>query len=179
MHFIHELLNKSIKDKNYQFLKLDSKISENLKRDYNLMLLNITIKDLYEHSNISTKYRRQIKDFSDKNKFIIKKIYKENKEIETIDLLNLTFRELFKIFRRKIKSIDDFILEMRINQIPLLNSPELHDIETFFNEIREQEIDKNEKKEDINEYIDDIKLLCSNYEEWFLNKKGRKRNKKF
>ena len=174
MHFIHNIVNKSFKNKNFQFLKLNSKISENLKRDFNLKLLDTKIKDLYEESDISTKYRRQIKDSSDKNKFLIKIIYEEKKEIETINLLNLTFRELFNIFRRKIKNIDDLQLEMKINKIPLLSTG-LNDVETFFDEIRAQEIDKNEKNEDINEYLKKIEKLCKYYEEWFLIKKGRNR----
>ena len=174
MHFIHDIVNKSFKNKNYQFLKLDSKISENLKKDFNLKLLDTKLKDLYEKSDISTKYRRQIKDSSDKNKFLIKIIYEENKEIETIKLLNLTLRELFNIFRRKIKNIDDLQLEMKINNIPLLSN-ELDDVEKFFDEIKAQEIDKNEKNEDINEYLGKIEKLCKYYEEWFLIKKGRNR----
>ena len=42
--FIHNLLNKSLKDKGMKFLKLNSKLNEVLKRDYNLELLNRTNK---------------------------------------------------------------------------------------------------------------------------------------
>ena len=174
IRFINEILNKSVKNKNYEFLKLDSKISENLKKDFNLQLLDATIKDIYNNSKISTKYRRQIKDSSDKNKFLIKIIFEEKREIETINILNLTFRELFDIFRRKIKNIDDIELKMKIAEIPLF-STKLNDIENFFDEVRSKEIDKNEKVEVINEYLNKINKLCIYYEEWFLIKKGRNR----
>ena len=144
-------MNKSIKNPLFKFLKLNSKISENLKKDFNLKLLDTTIKDLYENSQISTKYRRQILDSSDKNRCLIKIIYKEKRETDTINILNLTFRELFNIFRRKIKNIDDMELEKKISEIPLLCSNQLNDIENFFYEVRVQEMDKNEKFENVNE----------------------------
>ena len=75
LSYTHNILNKSITDKKLHFLKLNSEINENLKRDYNLNLLNTTFKEIYEKSSISTKYRKQIKDGFDKNKQIIKKIY--------------------------------------------------------------------------------------------------------
>ena len=178
MDFCHKLLNRSIKDKNLQFLKLNSKINENLKRDYNIELFKKTIQDLYENSPISSKYRKQIKECSNKNKMIIQEIYKkENEEIEAIKILKLTYGELFQIFRKKIAGISPE-LEDKIKDITLLQSDEFNDINKFFNEIREQEINKNELLEDTDEYLNNVKNLCLNYEDWFNDKKGRNRKKK-
>ena len=58
--YIHNKINKSIKNKDFHLLRFNSKISENLKKDYNIKLMNTTFKHLYENTNISTKYRKQI-----------------------------------------------------------------------------------------------------------------------
>lgn len=178
MDFCHKILNRSIKDRNLQFLKLNSKINENLKKDYNVELYKKKLQDLYENSPISCKYRKQIKECSNKNKMIIQELYaKKDEEIEAIKLLNLTYGELFRIFRKKIASISPE-LENKIKDITLLQSNEFNDINKFFNEIREQEIKKKEPLEDINEYLNNVKNLCLTYEDWFNEKQGRNRDKK-
>ena len=177
LSYTHNILNKSIKEKKLHFLKLNSEINENLKRDYNLNLLNTTFKEIYEKSSISTKYRKQIKDGFDKNKQIIKKIYEKNEEIEAIKILNLTYRELFNVFRRNIKNISSE-LETKIKDISILNENEFKNINNFFEEIENQEKYKNESEENIKNYLENIKKLCLYYEEWFLCKKGRNRSKK-
>ena len=177
INFFHNLLNKSLKDKNLQFLKLDSKISENLKKDFNIELLNTKLKYLYYKTSISTKYRKQIKNSFNKNKLIIKKIYEDKKENETIKILNLTIRDLFNIFIRKIRDID-YDLQMKIKDINVLDEDEFNKINIFFDEIERQEIKKNESKDEIEDYIYNIKNLCLTYEEWYANKRGRNRTKK-
>ena len=174
LNFCHNLLNESISDKNMQFLKLNSLINENLKKEFNLNLLNTKIKDLYQFSKISSKYRKQAKEFSDKNKYIIEKINEDNVEIQTIKILDLTYKELFNIFRRQILDIN-LDLKMKIKDIALLDNQKYKNINLFFDEIFRQEINKNETKENIEIYINNIKDLCMNYESWFLSKKGRNR----
>ena len=66
--YINEQLNSKLKNKNIKFLKLDSKISENLKKDFNETLMKTKIKDLYLNTEISSKYRTQIKNNHDSNK---------------------------------------------------------------------------------------------------------------
>ena len=178
MEFCHKILNRSIKDRNLQFLKLNSKINENLKKDYNVELYQKKLQDLYENSPISSKYRKQIKECSNKNKMIVQELYaKKDEEIEAIKLLNLTYGELFRIFRKKIAGISPE-LENKIKDITLLQSNEFNDINKFFNEIRAQEINKKEPLEDINEYLNNVKNLCLTYEDWFNEKQGRNREKK-
>jgi hypothetical protein len=174
LNFCHNLLNESISDKNMQFLKLNSLINKNLKKEFNLNLLNTKIKDLYQFSKISSKYRKQAKEFSDKNKYIIEKINEDNVEIQTIKILDLTYKELFNIFRRQILDIN-LDLKMKIKDITLLDNQKYKNINLFFDEIFRQEINKNETKENIEIYINNIKDLCMNYESWFLSKKGRNR----
>ena len=52
-NYINTKLNNSLIDKTTSFLKLDNLINENLKKDYNMELMNKTIKDIYKNSKIS------------------------------------------------------------------------------------------------------------------------------
>lgn len=150
INYAHNLINKNIKNKELQLLKFDYHINEKLKKDYNLKLLNTTFRDLYEKSRISIKYKKQIIENNDKNKNIIKRIYDEDrdKEIDAINLLNMTYKELFNHF--------------------LINN-----LDKFLNEVYEKEKENNELEEDIVNYLEKIKQLCYKYEDWFNNKKGR------
>ena len=149
--YIHNLINKSINNKDLQLLKLDSEINEKLKRDYNIKLMATTFRDLYENRPLSSKYKKKTIDNNDINKDIIQKIYSEDrdKEFEVINILNMTYKELF----------NDFIK---------------NNLNTFLNEIYEKEKANNEPEEDIVNYIQKIKNLCYNYEQWFIIKKGRR-----
>ena len=83
-HFFNHIntsLNNSLIDKKESFLKLDNLINENLKKDFNMELMSKTIKDIYQNSKISNKYKNKK---NDSNKELVEKIYTENKEIETI-----------------------------------------------------------------------------------------------
>ena len=156
LEYIHNLLNNSFKNKNMQFLRLFSKINENLKKDYNMELMIKTIKELYENSPISKKYRRQQVENSDINKKIIQQIYAErnlgNLENEVIKILNSTYKDLLIEFRNK-----------HFNE--------------FLDDIEKEEITKGETEENIQKYKKEIGKLCLNYEKWFEKKNGRNRNK--
>ena len=72
----------------------------------------------------------------------------------------MTYFELFQIFRSKIKRID-YQLEIKKSQIPLLNTDEFCDIDKFFEKIVfEEENKNNEIKENIDNYLSEIKKLC-------------------
>ena len=152
--YVHNLINKSLKNKNLKFLKLDSKISKILKKDFNITLMKTKFKDLYQNYSISKKYRSQKSSNFDINQKLITKLYHDNanQEIETINLLNLTYLEFFHKF------VDEYL-------------------EVFLNIIREEEKQKNESEENIREYIEDITKLCYGFENWFRNKTGRNRGK--
>ena len=156
LDYIHERLNKSFKNQNLQFLKLFSDINENLKKDYNMELMAKTIRNLYENSPISNKYRKKKYLNSDNNKNIIQQIYEEtnfdNLENEVMDILDSTYLDLLIEFRNK-------------------------NFNEFLEDIEKEEMAKGETKENIDSYKKDIGDLCMDYENWFKNKKGRKRNK--
>ena len=175
MSFCHELINRSLKNKNWTFVRLKSNVNEYLKRDFNIQLLNKTFRELYEETPISSRYRSEKRDRKDDNKNLIHKIYEENVEIDTIKLLNLTYRELFSVFTREIKNMDPE-LEMKIEEISLLETNEFSNIYKFFEEIEENLKKDKEPEEDIKNYLESLKNLCMNYENWFSNKKGRNRS---
>ena len=157
LKYNHSQINHSFKDQNLQFLKLDSDINENLKKDYNEQLMKKTFKELYETYPVSSKYRKKKADCSDLNRDIINKLYseenEEKKEHEVIKKLNSTYLELFEDFRAT--HLNEFLNDIKIT------------------------LEKNgESKEYIQEYLEKMKKLCMTYEKWFLSKNGRSRKKK-
>ena len=74
--YIH-LLNKSLISKDIRFSKLDSKINKELKKDFNLNLLDRTIRDIYEKTGISSKLTKISIINSNINKEIIQKNIKK------------------------------------------------------------------------------------------------------
>ena len=149
MKNLHNSINDSITDKNNQLLKLSPNINEILQREYNLQLMDQTIKYLYETSNISSKYKKKDKN---ENKNLIQKIYENegNKEDKVIEILNKTYRESYNLFKDNC-----------LNKV--------------LKEIDEEEKNKDETPERIAEYKEKFKNLFLNYEDWFSNKKGRNR----
>ena len=160
LDYAHLRINDAFKNKNYQFIKLFPDLNENLKKEYNVELMNRTFKDLYENSPLSSRFRKQKKENSDLNKKIIEEIYNdiEQKESDVISLLNLTYLDLLKEFRTIY-------------------------LGEFLNNIRNEETKniKNESeeiKENINQYVEKVKVLCLGYENWFYNKNGRTSKKR-
>ena len=168
---IYNFINKSFNDKSKEFMKLEININKNLKKDFNEDLFKKKLKDIYSENEISNKYVHYEKDI---NKKLIDKIYEEQKETAVIKILNLTYIEAFDIFRRKIKEEKDISPELKnkIDGTDFLDTKKFKDFDCFIEKIREEEKNKND---DIEEYINDIKSLCLNFEEWFRNKIGRNR----
>ena len=174
----NNLLNSSLKDKNLKFINLNGKINSDLKKERNIKLLNSTIKDFYEKSLISGRYRSKKINLSNNNRILIKKIFEENEETETIKILNLTFRELLHILIRNISTISPQLKE-KIKDISILNTNEYKNITyNFFETIRKKELNNYENEEDIKDYINKLGDLFIKYENWFSSKKGKNRIKK-
>ena len=168
---IYNFIKGSFIDKSNEFMKLEISINKNLKKEFNENLFKMKLKDIYFNYEISEKYVHYEKDT---NKKLIDKIYKEQKEIAVIKILNLTYIEAFDIFRRKIKEEKDINQELKNKIIgtDFLDTKKFKDFDYFIEKIRKEEKNKNS---DIEEYINDIKSLCLHFEEWFKKKIGRKR----
>ena len=119
-------------------------------------LMQKSIKELYENSPISCKYRKQKINNSDINKNLIEELYNEpdidKKEFEVINLLDLTYLKFLERFRT------DYL-------------------ENFLEKIAKEEGSKGETEENIQNYDNKIEELLKDYENWFEKKNGRKRIK--
>ena len=140
-------MNKNLVDKKHVFYKLDNFVNENLKKDYNVKLMNSTIKEIYFNSNISNKYKKHGNDI---NRKLIQKIYSSNNETEVIKILNKTYIEIF----------NDLIK---------------NGLDNFCDGIMKKDEKNGLSKTEGIEYLKNVKLLCQNYQQWFLDKKGRKK----
>ena len=166
------LLNNSFIHKDFstgtsqKFLKIESCIYKTIKKDVNLEILDLTIRELLS-KNISTKY--YTKD-NNHNIELIKKIYEEKIETNIINILNLTFRDFLNLFRLKISKE----LEKKISVIENIKEKFMN-ITVFIEKIKQQEEENGETDEKINKYINGLVDLCDHYEDWFNNKKGRER----
>ena len=131
------------------------------------------IKDILKEQNISTKYRTLNYD---ENRKIIEDIYRKNKELKVIKILELTFEELLVIFRKKINYQKDEILinkiAKKIGDLDLLSDNDKYDDIFYLIENTKDKYKDMDEKE-LNEYIDNIQFLCSNYIKWFNDKKVR------
>ena len=148
MDHIVNSLNESLKDKTYEFYKIDSQIAENLKKDFNLKLMENSIGDIFMNNKLSNKYRKKKKTYS--NSFLINKIYEEKVEIKTIEIL-------------KMKYID------------IINEIKKNCLNEFLKKIEEKEQEK--LNSNVQEYIVSLEKLFLDYENWFKSKKGRVRRK--
>ena len=177
MNSILVLLNNSFIHLNYnytsslnkKFLKIDPKIYTTNKKDENIKILDLAIKELLSN-NISTKNSTVDKNH---NINLINKIFDDQKETDIINILNLTFQEFLNLFRDTISNE----LEKKLSLINNIKQKFIG-MENFLEKVKEQEIQKGEKEENINNYIQQLRNLCINYENWFNNKKSRKSGKK-
>ena len=125
MTYVYERLNKSLKSINRRFHKPIKKINENLKKDYNIRLMNMTIREIYEENFLQKIYDEKIR-FSKINSSLIQKIFDNNKDIETMKILNTKYIDLLneldtkeyickrieKKARKSVKEIDELKIYM-------------------------------------------------------------------
>ena len=131
-----------------KFFKLTPKINENLKKDYNIRLMNMTIREIYEENVPCKNYGPSAKKiYYD----LIQEIYDKNEKKETIEILNTKF-------------------------IDFLNR--LDTKEYICNEIKKKQQKSNNKINDIISYMNKVKELLEHFEEWFTKKHDRKKNSK-
>ena len=147
--YIVNQLNLSLSDKRKKFCKIDKSLSENLKKDFNMELMEKRIFDIFMNTKISKKYKR----ISDKfyNAKLINTILAENIEKETIKLLSM-----------KIIDMINFIIENQLEEF-------LSIIEN-----KEKGIDESNSEE----YMSLLRKVLINYQNWFSIKRGRVRLKK-
>ena len=176
-NFIRDFIQKHSENNKIYLKKLPREFISDLSKQNNERLWKMKISDILQNQTISTKYKTFDKY---ENRKIINKIYKENKEIKLIKILELTFEELFIIFRRKLndpkdkKKLEE--IKDKIEGIDLdENYNEYEDIEDLINGIKKKY--KNKKNEIGEEYIKKLKNICLRYNNWFNMKIGRNSQK--
>ena len=169
-NFIRDYIKKHSNDNKIVLKKLPRNFIADLTKQSNEILWTMKISDILMNQEISTKYSTLDRY---ENRKIIAKIYSEKEEINVIKILELTFEELFIIFRRKLKDKEDMKkLEEMKDKIEGLDLNEINneyeDIEWLINGIKKK-YDNNLNEDEI-EYIEQLKSLCLGYEDWFNNK---------
>ena len=174
--YIKDIIKKNSIEGNINLKKLPYNSISDLKRERNITLLNMKIKDILSETPIKINSR------IDKayNKKIIEKIYKEGKELKVIQILELTFKELFIIFRNKlnVKGDEEEIknIKKKIKGLDLLNdNTNYPDIKYCLDVLRRISGNDQEEKE---KYINKIKNHCCNYEILIGDKMKRRKKKK-
>ena len=141
--------NKKVKKMKVLIQRITPKISRKIKKKDNLEWIN---KKLYQvfSENVSVKCTLYNKEH---NKHEIDKIFKENKAIEIIDILNKSIGEMLYKFANNIR-IDG-----------------LETLEDDMISLKKKLIKENE--DNINEYLQKYKNIAMNFEKIFINKSER------
>ena len=178
----HDYINKLIKEKDEtkSLCKLDpEKYSENINRNENLNLFDMSMKEVYLSAEVSTKFTTKNKKDNEK---VIEDVYQDPKIKKALDLI---FRELLQIFIKNIEPNSD--LYTKTQDLDILYNDDI-DLLNFLTEVRykfENDRHKPKSQQEIKEYIDgsnketSIMDLCIHMETWFKEKDPRaKRGKK-
>ena len=147
--FILKRLNSLISKYRLKFLKIDKKIGENLKKDFNMNLMNMTIKQIFTQFSINRRYTT-LKHETNLNAALINEIYRRNLT-QVIQILESKYIDLLKNLRK------DYL-------------------DHFRTDILRKEIKCGEKKEYAEKYVNELVDLLTGYEKWFEDKSGRRRN---
>ena len=172
--YIIDLIKKNSIKKDISLKKLSRNFIYKLNKRNIERLLDMKISDILIEQDISSKYTNYFKEY---NKNLINKIYEEKKEIKVIKILELTFEELFIIFRRKLNDPNDINkleeIKDKIKGLDLIEENNKYkDVEYLIQEI------KSKDRYD-SDYIDKFKqtfLDYLDYKKWFCVK-NRNRNK--
>ena len=154
------------------FIKFQTKFIANLKKDKNIDLLEAKLVDILKNQKISTKNKRSNEY---QNSIIIDKIYEEKKEERVMKILELEFKELFIIFRRKLNKPEDEKelkkIAKKIEGLDLITNDDYDDTKYLIDDIEKQNSKNNRMNEtELEEYIEKVKECCKNYEKWFYDK---------
>ena len=142
------------KEKKYEkLLDLEYSLISSLKKDSDLELLNMKLKDIVS-KDISSKYKTKSLEKNWNKKIIDEIIQNEKNNEKLMNLLNMTFNEWIDIFTYKIKN--DYNKEYNLLQSALIKI--------------------NKKNKNDKEYLSKLIFYLYNYKRWFESKKGRNTN---
>jgi len=147
INFMNRIIIIKYSKKIHMLKHLKGKISQDNSINFNKILLNSKLRDIFSSNEINGKYKLFEKFY---NKEIIEKIYNEN-ITELIDILEMTFLDAFIIFKNED------------------NSNKMDGLEKLDKVIEELKL-----KEKNVEYIQKFEKVAKNFENYYLNKNGRK-----
>ena len=157
--YIYEIIRRNSKEK--LFLKKFSYRNIIFSRVYIGRLYKKKLVDIFKEFKITEKYPKHDEHNEYDNRKIIEKMYEEKKEINVIKILELTFEEVFIIFRKSLNNEKDKDklkeIEIKIDGLDLLdNNDKYPDIQCLIKHLRDRNEDEN--------YIKNIIDICSNFE---------------
>ena len=142
---LNNIVRKKYKKCKMKFLKMNIRVAKDIGIKYNKNLLNQTIKDII--INVSNKYKNE-----DNNKNLIKFIENQNNNEEILNILNMTYKELY---------INYYLKSTKNNSSE--NSFESHKEKLFILHGKE--------------YLDRFIENAEHFVEFFMNSKNRKSRK--
>ena len=177
---IFNRLNGSLKNKEYQFYRLHKALSENLKKSFNQKLLKTTIRDLFYYINISDKYWIPIDRSSNRNLINLiedeEEKGKKNEETETKKILNMKYHDIIKQVREG--ELDDFLNYIKNKEENMKkNTSGKNKDENMKKNTSDKNKDENMNNDNNEKYMESLRELINNFEDWFNKKKGRQRKK--
>ena len=97
-----------------RFLKIDKKVNQELKKDFNVELMDKKLKDIFIEFPICGRYS-EAKNGENHNAELIKEIYENNEETEAIEKLEQTYIQVLDCFRKNnLEKFRDDILNKEI-----------------------------------------------------------------
>ena len=146
LKYINRIILQKYKTKINILLPLEGEISQNNTNDYNRVLLNLKLKDIFMNFKISRKFKSHEDSY---NKKVIQIIYEKN-ILELISILECTFLEAFKAFTG-----------ISNNEMQKLN--EMDKLSTVIEEIK--------NKENNEDYLNKFQKVAINIENIYFGKK--------
>ena len=126
--YIITLLNNLMKKKfiknKLHFVKMEIRVTKDIGIEYNRNLLNKTIKEII--SNVSNKYQN-----ADNNKICIKFIEDQNDNEEILNILNMTYRDLYIDYYLKSTKVNSLDNSFEAHKEYILSSDGKDYLETF------------------------------------------------
>ena len=147
LKYIPDYVNSSLSFVHKRFLKIDKKVNQELKKDFNVELMDKKLKDIFIVFPICGRYS-EAKNGENHNAELIKEIYENNEETEAIEKLEQTYIQVLDCFRK-------------------------NNLEKFRDDILNKEIKNGEKESRAKMYVNQLVKLLFNYESWFTDKSAR------
>ena len=163
--FINKLINENMKEKKLKLLKLSYKYINRLKKEQDLEYLKMPLKDFLS-KEISSKYSTKL------NKKLIENILIKEKDNTILFALNMSFKNLIDILTLK-KSVKEVVSEYENFKNKEIDYEKIKRNIGGVDELLKKIMNKISK-----EHLTHFIYYLYNYESYFYNKKGRKRNPK-